>query len=75
MMPTDAIDVKRPVADSHFRLLPCKRCRSENVAYVRYQAGIIMPWRVQCLTCGHVVDKQTEVRHEVQIAWNREVVA
>lgn len=75
MMHTDAIEIKRPDPDSHFRLLPCKACRSEDVAYVRYQAGALTPWRVQCLACGHVVDKQTVIRHEVQIAWNREVVA
>ena len=71
----DAIETIYPAPDSHFRLLPCKVCRGEDVAYVRYQAGELLPWRVQCLACGYAVDKQTEVRHEVQVAWNREVVA
>jgi ribosomal protein S27E len=72
---TDAIEIVHPSLDSHFRLLPCKVCRGEDVVYVQYQAGELSPWRVQCLTCGHAVDKHTEVRHEVQVAWNEEVVA
>lgn len=71
----NAIEINHPAPDSHFRLLPCKVCRSEDVAYVRYQAGALSPWRVQCLACGHVVDKRTEVRREAQVSWNREVVA
>lgn len=72
---TDVTEVIHPDPDSHFRLLPCKACQSEDVAYVQYQAGALMPWRVQCLSCGHVVDKGTVVRHDAQNAWNEEVVA
>lgn len=75
MMPGDILDIKKPDPDSHFRLLPCKACRSENIAYVRYQAGAIMPWRVQCFDCGHVVDKGAIARHDAQIAWNEEAMA
>lgn len=67
---TDAIAVIHPDPDSHFRLLPCKVCESGNVAYVRYQAGARSPWRVQCLACGHVVDRKHTARHDAQVAWN-----
>lgn len=68
----DKTEIVRPDADSHFRLLPCKVCRSRDVAYVRHRAHGQALWCVRCLHCGHVVDKGTEIRHEAQIAWNKE---
>lgn len=64
---TDATEVIRPDPDSHFRLLPCKACRDDNVAYER-----ILGWRVRCQACGHAVDINTHIRHEAQVAWNKE---
>lgn len=63
----DAIEVIRPDPDSHFRLLPCKVCQSEDIAYERPWG-----WRVRCQACGHTVDIGTHVRHEAQVAWNKE---
>ena len=71
----DAIEIKCPDPDSHFRLRPCKVCQGENVAYVRYRAGADILWRVQCPDCGHMVGKGCEARHDAQVAWNREVAA
>ena len=63
----DAIEVIRPDPDSHFRLLPCRVCQSEDIAYERPWG-----WRVRCQACGHAVDIGTHVRHEAQVAWNKE---
>lgn len=75
MILADAIEIKVPAPDSQFRLVPCKACGDERAAYVRYRAGGIEPWRVQCLGCGHSVDKAAAVRHDAQVAWNWEDVA
>ena len=69
-MLNDAIEIKTPDRDSHFRLLPCKQCRGEDAVYVKYRKGSIEPWRVQCLSCGYVVDKGAVARHDAQVAWN-----
>ena len=68
----DAIEVIRPDPDSHFRLVPCKACRSDQVVYEQYLAGEKFPWRVRCQGCGCMVDKGMEIRHEAQVAWNKE---
>ena len=67
-----AIRVDAAAPDSHFRLLPCPCCHSDNVAYVQYKQGVQEPWRVRCFDCGHTVDKQAIFRHEAQGHWNRE---
>lgn len=61
------LEVIRPDPDSHFRLVSCKVCRGEDVCY-EYHLG----WRVRCQACGHAVDIGTHVRHEAQVAWNKE---
>lgn len=66
-----AIKVERADPDSHFRLLPCPGCRSDNVAYVQYMTGIQEPWKVSCFDCGYTVDQQKIWRHEAQVAWNQ----
>lgn len=74
-MPVDmehAIRVDAAAPDSHFRLLPCPGCRSDNVAYVQYMLGRQEPWKVRCFDCGYTVDKQKIFRHEAQVAWNTE---
>ena len=67
MMLDDAIDIIVPEPDKHFRLLPCK-CGSDNVAYVLSADRI---WRVHCFDCGHD-GAGSEIRHEAQVAWNKE---
>lgn len=66
--------VIRPDPDSHFRLVPCKACRSEDVVYKGEQVGDARFWQVECRCCGCTVDKSTQVRHEAQVAWNKENV-
>lgn len=55
-MPMDmetAISVEAAAPDSHFRLLPCPACQSENVAYVQYSLGRNRePWKVRCFDCN-----------------------
>ena len=31
----DAIEIKKPEPDSHFRLIPCGNCHGDNVAWMR----------------------------------------
>lgn len=73
-MPMDlehAIRVDAAAPDSHFRLLPCPCCHSENVAYVQYMLGRQEPWKVRCFDCGYTVDQQKIFKHEAQVAWNK----
>lgn len=71
MMISNAIAVVRPQPDSQFRLAPC-RCGSDKVAYVQYMTENAELWRVRCFDCGNVVDKGCTVRHDAQLAWNRQ---
>ena len=32
----DAFEIKKADPDSQYRLLPCKKCKGDNVAYVHY---------------------------------------
>jgi hypothetical protein len=68
----DALEIVMPEPDSHFRLLPCKKCHGDNVAYVKYlhpEKGEL--WRVVCFDCGEIVDTaDATCRHEIQIIWN-----
>lgn len=66
----DVIQIKKPDPDSQYRLLPCKKCKSDVVAYVHYDGRGGAKWRVKCFGCGHTVDKGHRVRHDAQIAWN-----
>ena len=71
MIIDDAIEIIKPDADSHFRLRPCRRCKSDNAAYVKYLDKGHEFWRVDCLGCGHSVKPRGAVsRHDVQIQWN-----
>ena len=36
MMMDDVIEIKPAAPDSQYRLLPCKKCGGDNVAYVHY---------------------------------------
>ena len=67
-----AIRVEAAVPDSHFRLRGCLCCGGDNVAYVQYSAGRNRePWKVCCFDCGYTVDQQKILKHEAQVAWNK----
>ena len=73
VMIDDSIEVLPAAPDSQYRLAPCKKCGSDNVAYVHYNGRVGAAWRVKCFDCGHTVDKGNKVRHDAQMAWNGEV--
>lgn len=70
MMLDDVIEIKLPAPDSQWRLLPCKKCKSDNVAYVHYNGRGGAAWRVECFDCDHTVDNGNKVRHDAQLHWN-----
>ena len=69
MIMDNVIEIKKPAPDSQYRLIPC-RCKSDNVAYVKYKKGCEELWRAQCFDCNRNVDVGTSVRHQVQLVWN-----
>ena len=73
MMMDDAIEIKMPANDSQYRLRPCPKCKSDNVAYVHYNGMGGAAWRCECFDCGYTVDKGNKVRHDAQQAWNKDV--
>ena len=75
MILDDVIQIKKPEPDSQYRLVPCKKCQSDNVAYEHYNGKGGAKWRVKCFNCGYTVDKGNKVRHDVQAAWNQGVCA
>lgn len=70
----DAIEIKNADKDSQYRLRPCTKCNSDNVAYVHYNGKGGAAWRVTCFSCGYTVDKGNKVRHDAQQNWNEDVV-
>ena len=64
----NAVQVIKPVPDSHYRLVPCQ-CGSDNVAYVLCVDG---RWRVQCFDCGNIGPGDL-TRHGAQVKWNKGV--
>lgn len=68
----NAINTITPDPDSQYRLRKCKQCKSENVAYVKYQKDGQLLWAVACFDCGHTVDSGSAVRHDAQVNWNKE---
>lgn len=67
----DAIEIKKPEPDSHFRLSECRCCMGDNVAYVKYLGRGKELWRAQCFDCGHIVKPSSAIsRHDVQMIWN-----
>ena len=72
MMLDDVIEIKTANPDSQYRLRPCKKCKGDNVAYVHYNGRGGAAWRVECFDCGHKVDKGNHIRHDAQLAWNKE---
>ena len=72
----DAIEIRKPELDSHFRLIPCKKCKSDNVAYVKYLGEGRELFRVSCFDCGHTVSPEGAVcAHDAQMVWNGRVSA
>lgn len=72
MMLDDVIEIKKADPDSQYRLLTCKKCGGDNVAYVHYNGRGGAAWRVKCFDCGNTVDKGNKVRHDAQNAWNED---
>lgn len=72
-MENDVIEIKKPEPDSQYRLLHCKKCQSDNVAYVHYNGRGGASWRVKSFDCGHTVDKGNKVRHDAQLNWNGDI--
>ena len=70
----DVLEIKKADPDSQYRLRPCKKCRSENVAYEHYNGRGGAAWRVKCFDCGYTVDKGNMVRHDAQVNWNKGVM-
>lgn len=71
----DAIDIKRPEPDGQFRLVACGQCKSDNVAYVKYQKQGQVRFRVSCFDCGSTVQTGSECAHDAQVAWNQKAVS
>ena len=46
MMMDDVIEIKKPDPDSHFRLRPCKKCQSDNVAKEHYTGQPVSSYTV-----------------------------
>lgn len=66
----DVVEIIKPDQDSQYRLRACS-CGSNEVVYARYIGpGGPRLWRVVCTDCRATVDLQTDVRHDVQMAWN-----
>lgn len=62
--------IEKPVPDSHFRLLPCAVCQSQEVGYQARTASGKAKFRVRCAGCG----KKTTwwpCKHDAQMDWNR----
>lgn len=72
MIMDDVIEIKVPQPDSQYRLVPCRECKSDNVAYEHYNGSGGAAWRVKCYDCSFTVDKGNKVRHDAQLAWNEE---
>jgi uncharacterized protein (UPF0303 family) len=71
----DVIDIKRPESDSQYRLVACGQCKSDNVAYVKYQNNGRVRFRVSCFDCGCTVQTGAECAHDAQVAWNKGAVS
>ena len=68
-----AIKVEAAEPDGQFRLVNCRCCGGDNVAYVQYSAGRLKePWKVRCFDCGYTVDKEAACKHDAQGHWNNE---
>lgn len=67
----DVVEIIKPDPDSQYRLRDCT-CGSDQVIYAKYiGAQGEMLWRVVCTDCGATADLQGDIRHQVQMAWNR----
>ena len=66
----DVIQIVKPAPDSHFLLLPCPKCKGDNVAYTQKEAQGGERWHGKCFDCGFE-GQGAEVRHEAQVIWNK----
>ncbi len=58
-----------PDRDSQFKLLPCGRCKSADVAYILSGAYGAIKSRAICRNCGTTTALHT-CRHDAQAEWN-----
>ena len=59
----------RPQPDSHFRLLLCGKCSSEDVVYKSTVTGGRTQFFVKCLGCGQRTPWYL-CKHDAQCDWN-----
>lgn len=68
----DVLLIVKPDPDSQYKLLACKKCHSDDVAFVKYHHPDGPRWRVQCFNCGEILDPgEPAPRHTLQVEWNR----
>ena len=68
----DVLQIIKPDPDSQYRLKPCRKCKGDNVAYMKYQHPEGESWRVVCFDCGETADPgRPAPRHDAQILWNK----
>lgn len=65
----DVIQIITPESDSHYMLLPCPVCGSDNVAYVQ-KNNDGTPWHGRCFDCDYT-GEGAAVRHDAQLMWNK----
>lgn len=55
--------------DSQYRLIPCRKCKSDDVVYIRFTSGGMQTYRVRCRSCGQRTPWRM-CRHDAQRDWN-----
>lgn len=66
----DAIEIKNPAPDSHFRLRSCQHCGGDAV-YVKYLDKGAERWRAQCVSCRATAGMTGPASlHDIQTLWN-----
>ena len=59
----------KPDADSQFRLLPCGKCRNDDVVYKRTVTCGKTQFFVKCCGCGQRTNMHS-CKHDAQVEWN-----
>lgn len=69
---SEVIGVEIPDPDGQYRLLPCSKCKGENVEYVLLREFAGDKWLVRCCDCEHILSNGYDLKHDAQLAWNKE---